>query len=1174
MEELSQERRVERLEQTALRGRALLEAQSAREARHVLTPCLAEADSLGVPEHAARIAHDLGCAHAMLGAYGSAMPLHDRAAKAFASEGGPDDHAALDATLFMAVDLLGLGRNEEAAELLARTGEAMERVLGPEDGRTLHCLSTLALALLESGSPEAAETAAARAAEGRTRTLGESHPLTLVSRDILKRISMAVRGEAFQQPARPAPMTMAERDSGIQMGNLFRALTGMKTDRDRTLGNPDDWYGEDDDWDEEDDDRYGEDDDWDEEDEEDDDRYGEDDDWDEEDDDRYGEEGYWDEEDDDRYGEEGGAGYPDMPEAGTPDKDDRPAVARPGAPGLGAPRPALESPAPAMTMSGKEYQRALADLTGELDSLSLKLGPCSPGTLRARRWLGWILVRAGKPEDAIDQFALALEGAVRTVGEDSCETALAAAGLAGSYAACSKVPASAFALKCAATLHLPAGRRTWDRLAREGQLAAEWALHVEGAGMRLSSLLLDEKKYGEVLAALSAVKLTAAVGAVLGPPLPQDGQLEAARRAEESRSALEMARLRRLAEKVAGLGASEESWAWGGMSEGELLEEERRNLELQEQGKLLGAGEAAPGCGTSTAAGGGASSPAAGGKPEAGAGRQEPATPSGATVVDPAIMSAAKAAELAAVTTARVAVDALWEYLPDSAVLASFRALAGEAAPDRGTTLHEPENTGRDTSRKTGAPQPARSVYRTFFRTLDYGISEISQGKEWAAGKTPSVPPAPKPKAPKVPKQIKMTNRERKAAAAAAWAAKKAAALAGPPSESEARASDSAADREKAVREEEAREKAAREAEEARARKAHNPSDGLNALRRSLSSAAEGTALVCLAQDRDVLRLTLVTPNGVSYGKDGSGLDEVAGLVRSFHAALRDPTSDAKHSSYEVYMVFMQMFDEQIRYEKLKNVVFLADGPLSYVPTAALWDGRQWLAEKIPSATITSFDLAKLMGLALPCGLQDIAGAYSYPVTRGGSDSCQQDPLVDENDFAPSAVRDTTDFMRRLWNFPEFRGRHAAFPNPIAHLPAERGGSRLALDDGARLDIFRELSSPALDLKGVEVLMLAGGGASCDPSENGGELDALGCLARMRGAGSVLTQLWTVKKEGDGTVPKAFARLHDAGMSRAKALQGAQLEVMRRKASGDVHARKNTTHPHFWASHVLLGDWT
>jgi CHAT domain-containing protein len=72
-------------------------------------------------------------------------------------------------------------------------------------------------------------------------------------------------------------------------------------------------------------------------------------------------------------------------------------------------------------------------------------------------------------------------------------------------------------------------------------------------------------------------------------------------------------------------------------------------------------------------------------------------------------------------------------------------------------------------------------------------------------------------------------------------------------------------------------------------------------------------------------------------------------------------------------------------------------------------------------------------------------------------------------------------------------------------------------------------------------------------------------VAIQSGARSALGTLWQVSDEASAALMRAFYQnLHEPGVSRAQALQQAQVKLLNQKRFAD---------PFFWAPFLLINNW-
>jgi CHAT domain-containing protein len=319
------------------------------------------------------------------------------------------------------------------------------------------------------------------------------------------------------------------------------------------------------------------------------------------------------------------------------------------------------------------------------------------------------------------------------------------------------------------------------------------------------------------------------------------------------------------------------------------------------------------------------------------------------------------------------------------------------------------------------------------------------------------------------------------------------------------------------------------------------------------------------------------------------------------------------------------------------------DGTLRYVPMAALWDGETWLAERWPSAVFTESAVDKLRtpppegdvraralgvtrewpGFPALSGVAeetaavvDLTGGNGDDVAAGGNavrggkaagSAVPADGVSGRDDGAASMSRGVLQ-GERLLDADFTRGALSASlasRAPVVHIashfrldPASHAKTELLLGDGELLSLSAIEKAGDLDFTGVDLLTLS----ACDTAAgalrgNGKEIESFGEVVQRAGASAVLASLWPVADGATAELMGDFYRLrYLEGRDKARALQGAQLSVMRGTgARGEGGAARGTaisaagtaaasgaaprwdgsghSHPYYWAPFVIMGNW-
>jgi CHAT domain-containing protein len=248
---------------------------------------------------------------------------------------------------------------------------------------------------------------------------------------------------------------------------------------------------------------------------------------------------------------------------------------------------------------------------------------------------------------------------------------------------------------------------------------------------------------------------------------------------------------------------------------------------------------------------------------------------------------------------------------------------------------------------------------------------------------------------------------------------------------------------------------------------------------------------------------------------------------------------------------------------KIDTLVFVPDGALRTIPMAALSDGDHFLIEKYAIATTPGLTLMEPKPLSAQKG---------NLIINGLSDSVQGfAPLT----YVPAEVKK----LNALYGGPELMNAKFIQPNvdkefasdsySIVHIASHghfdsdaRKTFVLTYDGKLTLDQLEQMIRPSqMRDQPVELLTLS----ACQTAA-GDDRAALGLggIAVKAGARSAFATLWFVNDEASSMlVGDFYINLH-AGISKAKALQKAQIKLLSDPRYG---------HPCYWAPYLIIGNW-
>ena len=297
---------------------------------------------------------------------------------------------------------------------------------------------------------------------------------------------------------------------------------------------------------------------------------------------------------------------------------------------------------------------------------------------------------------------------------------------------------------------------------------------------------------------------------------------------------------------------------------------------------------------------------------------------------------------------------------------------------------------------------------------------------------------------------------------------------------------------------------------------------------------------------------------------------EVEKTLDKFFQSLNPVFSNKRRMKYsqQVYDWLIKPAEASLEAYNIDTLVFVLDGSLRNLPMAALYDGEKYLVEK--------YNVALTPGLQLldPTAIKE---QKLEAVVAGVSESNQgfsalpgvQTEVEEISQTFPSQL-----LLNQEFTSQNFQKQLEATPSPLIHLathgqfssnPEETfivtWGDRIKVKDFENILKAREES---LDAKPIELLVLS----ACQTAE-GDERAALGIagIAVRSGARSTLATLWSVEDRSTVVLMDNFYQQLASSkfsITKSKALREAQIALM--------HSEKYS-HPYYWASFILVGNW-
>ena len=365
----------------------------------------------------------------------------------------------------------------------------------------------------------------------------------------------------------------------------------------------------------------------------------------------------------------------------------------------------------------------------------------------------------------------------------------------------------------------------------------------------------------------------------------------------------------------------------------------------------------------------------------------------------------------------------------------------------------------------------------------------------------------------------------------------------------------------------------------------------------------------------------LVTPKDrKAYPIDVTNLEQNVFQLRT---ALSSDRYDPKPLAQKIYnAIFRQTSDKQkVTLEQDlndilgkypdKTLMWSLDGVLRYIPMAALNDGNSYLVEKYRNVVFTKESLLwlmnlpksdqKILGLGVSAGNKDLNMSALPGVEKELTDVVRQSKettgILDGIRKLNSAFK-KQDILNLKDEENQFQTVHIA--SHYSFNPADQNASYLLIGDGNGKLTFGDMTTENNLFGTVDLLTLS----ACDTgvSGNGKEAEGFAYLAQSLGAKSVIASLWKVSDAGTPELMIRFYKLRaeHPEISKGEAFRRAQLSLLNAGKTSSTETqtdKKNRaelvgggsensnlplfvndpknpfSHPHYWSSFVLIGNW-
>jgi CHAT domain-containing protein len=378
------------------------------------------------------------------------------------------------------------------------------------------------------------------------------------------------------------------------------------------------------------------------------------------------------------------------------------------------------------------------------------------------------------------------------------------------------------------------------------------------------------------------------------------------------------------------------------------------------------------------------------------------------------------------------------------------------------------------------------------------------------------------------------------------------------------------------------------------------------ALQETLRDLGHGAVALYTLVGEDKVRVMLVTPDARAASEHEIKREDLNRKIAALRRVLQSPARDPRPLAQEMHKILLGPLQKALDAAGAKTLMWSLDGPLRYIPVAALHDGDKYLVERYSNTIFTPASTSNLkdepgdkwraLGLGVTREKPGFSALPSVEAELRG---------IIANEGAPAAASALGILPGTIAlddGFTEAAMKGALRKRPaLVHIashfqfqPGDETTSFLLLGDGKHLslDQIKNISFGGVKLLTLSACDTASGGTSAD----GTEVEGFAVLAQRQGAQAVLASLWPVADSSTQQLMHAFYREREklAGTPKSHALRQAQLSLLGEKAP--AAARPNPApieergarglqpkfeadpeapfaHPYFWAPFVLIGNW-
>lgn len=295
-----------------------------------------------------------------------------------------------------------------------------------------------------------------------------------------------------------------------------------------------------------------------------------------------------------------------------------------------------------------------------------------------------------------------------------------------------------------------------------------------------------------------------------------------------------------------------------------------------------------------------------------------------------------------------------------------------------------------------------------------------------------------------------------------------------------------------------------------------------------------------------------------------------------FWALLQSPVYNPNVVGKELYDVVFKPL-ESVLPKDTKTILWSPDGNLRYVPMAALFDGKQYLAERFNHVNFTRADKERMTSAVKPVWTASGFGTSDEKTVEllGSRISFEALPGVGEEFkllfkpktggggiFAGEVLQNAAFNKKAMLDALRLKRPLVHIASHFSFRAGDEARSFLLLGDGTAFTLEEMKREPNL-FQGVELLTLSAcNTAAQQTGANGREVDGFAELAQRLGAGAVMATLWSV---ADNSTPWLMREFYDLKLNgkknKAESLREAQISLLKGTAKLKPSATRTDLSP-------------